>query len=376
MKKLGLIVNPIAGMGGKVGLKGTDGPDIIARAREMGATPHSPSRAECALSHLLEIKDEIRLITFPGNMGEKVAMQCGFSPEVLLRESISEHVTAREDTLLAAKEALKQNVDLLLFAGGDGTARDIYESVGTELTALGIPSGVKIHSAVFGCSPQQAGELAKLYLNNESTQEKLAEVMDIDETLFRKGIVTARLFGYLNIPFEKRRVQRLKAGSALSEQVSQQAIAACMARNEMYSDTLYIVGPGTTTRALMIELGLDFTLLGVDAVYNGKLIAKDVSEETLLKLCSRYKKIKLIVTPIGGQGFLFGRGNQQISPRVLRFFSRNDIFILSTPAKLHALEGAPLLMDTGDATIDQILSGYIRIVTGFNEFVMYAISAM
>lgn len=149
-----------------------------------------------------------------------------------------------------------------------------------------------------------------------------------------------------------------------------------MARNEMYSDTLYIVGPGTTTRALMIELGLDFTLLGVDVVYNGKLIAKDVSEETLLKLCSRYKKIKLIVTPIGGQGFLFGRGNQQISPRVLRFFSRNDIFILSTPAKLHALEGAPLLMDTGDATIDQILSGYIRIVTGFNEFVMYAISAM
>ena len=371
MKKLGLIINPIAGMGGKVGLKGTDGLSILSRALEMGAAPHSPGRAAAALKQLLSIKEQIQIITFPGDMGETVAKQWGFSTQTLLKGIVSEKNTTRDDTLRAAKELLDQKVDLLLFAGGDGTARDIYESVKTNLTVLGIPSGVKIHSAVFGCSPQQAGELALLYLNGSETREKSAEVMDIDEDLFRKGIVTAKLYGYLKIPFEKRRVQRLKAGSSISEEALHQAIAAHVVTNEMNSDTFYVIGPGTTTRSVMTALQLDYSLLGVDCIVNKRLVEKDLSEEALLKLCAQYEKRKLIITPIGGQGFLLGRGNQQISSKVLRFFSRNDILVLCTPAKLHALEGSPLLIDTGDSSIDQKFSGYMRLITGYNEYVMY-----
>jgi predicted polyphosphate/ATP-dependent NAD kinase len=373
MKKLGLIINPIAGMGGKVGLKGTDGPAILARALEMGATSHAPERAAEALEKLLDIKEEIQILTFPGDMGERVAKQKGFSPTILLKGVISGKNTTCEDTILAAKELLKQKVDLLLFAGGDGTARDICESVGSQLAVLGIPSGVKIHSAVFGCSPQQAGEVAQLYLKGQSTQKKLAEVMDIDEDLFRSGVVTAKLYGYLNIPFERRRVQRLKAGSPASEEAVHQAIADHIIHNEMDADTLYIIGPGTTTRAVMSALNLDYSLLGVDCVCNKRLVGKDLSEEALLKLCAQHKKVKLLITPIGGQGFLLGRGNQQISPRVLHFVSRDDLFVLCTPAKLCSLEGSPLLIDTGDTPINQKFSGYIHLITGYKEYVVYKV---
>ncbi len=373
MKKLGLIVNPVAGMGGRVGLKGTDGTGTLRKALELGAVPRVAHRVSDALRELHGLKKEILIVTFPGKMGEDIARENGFAMEAFLKEEISSDFTTREDTLRAADAITGYGVDLLLFAGGDGTARDICECVGADFPVLGIPAGVKIHSAVFGCSPKESGEVARRYLNGEDVQTKTAEVMDIDEDLFRKGQVSAKLYGYLLIPYIRQRVQGLKAGSAVSEETVQRNIAAYVAKEVLRKDTLYFIGPGTTTRALLTHLGLDCSLLGVDCIYNGRLLGLDLTENQILEFCERNPEPCLIVTPVGGQGFLFGRGNQQLSPEVLRHFTRDRILILCTPAKLHILEGNPLRVDTGDADIDAGFSGYIRLVTGFCEYVVYKI---
>lgn len=373
MKRLGLIVNPIAGMGGRVGLKGTDGSVILQKAISLGAIPRSSKRAAIALNQLIPLKQNMVVVTFPGDMGERTAVECGFHHEVLLEDSIPRDHTSREDTLKAAKEIQRHNVDLLLFAGGDGTARDICESIGTELPALGIPAGVKIHSAVFACSPKESGEVARLYLEGGEIQKREAEVMDIDEELFRKGAVRAMLYGYLTIPYVRQRVQGLKAGSPDSEEAIQKALASYFVREIMKPDTIYFVGPGTTTRGIMMNLNLEYSLLGVDCICNGHLLGNDLTEYQILDLCKKYKELSLVVTPIGGQGFIFGRGNQQISPEVLHYFSKDQLIILSTPKKLLALEGMPLLIDSGGSDIDAKFSGYVRIISGQNEFIVYRI---
>lgn len=372
-KRLGLVVNPIAGMGGRVGLKGTDGREVLERAVARGAVPLSGSRASAALRALADLSGNVRLLTFPGAMGEAPAREAGFEPEVLLRTELSRTATTREDTILAARELLRCGVDLLLFAGGDGTARDVFEGVGESLPALGIPAGVKIHSAVFGCSPAGTGELARLFLTGKGGDLKLAEVMDIDEELFREGRVAARLYGYLKIPYERRRVQGLKAGSPASEESVQNAIARYAAESLIDPGALTVVGPGTTTRALLSAMGLEATLLGVDCVVGGRLVGADVGEAELLELCRRHERRRLILTPVGGQGFLFGRGNQQISAPVLEFFDPGDLLILCTPMKLQALGGAPLLLDTGSEAADRRFSGYARLVTGFMEYATYPV---
>ena len=216
MKKLGLIVNPIAGMGGRVGLKGTDGLDILEKAVKLGAKPESQNRTVESLNKLKPLKDSIELITYPDNMGEKAAIRCGFSPNII--GTVAGSTTTASDTRKAAKDMLDLGVDLLLFAGGDGTARDIYSAVGNSMVVLGIPAGVKIHSAVYACNPTRAGELALLFLQGKAKNIMEAEVMDIDEEDYRKGRLRAKLYGYLKIPFERRYLQRVKAWITVSEQ--------------------------------------------------------------------------------------------------------------------------------------------------------------
>ncbi len=372
MKKLGLIINPIAGMGGRVGLKGTDGLDILEKAKKLGAKPQSEERAVESLKRLEPLKDKIELITYPGEMGETAAVQCGFLPRVI--GTIKDFRTAAADTQQAARDMSDLGVDLMLFAGGDGTARDIYNAVGDSSVVLGIPAGVKIHSAVYACNPVVSGDLAALFLEDKVKKIIEAEVMDIDEENYRRDIISARLYGYLRIPYKNRYLQRVKAGSSEDEKYSQEAIAFEIIKN-MSDEFYYIIGPGTTTRAIMEKLDLDYSLLGVDIVYRKRLAGKDLSESELLEKING-KKTKMIVTPIGGQGYLFGRGNQQISPEVVECVGKENIIIIATKHKINSLCGSPLLVDMGDETADRLFNDYFRVITGYREYVIYKVTYM
>ena len=368
MKKLGVIVNPIAGMGGRVGLKGSDGVETLRKARELGAKPESPHRAVQALKVLARIEERIQIITCPNEMGESACRESGFSPAVL--RSIRSSDTSGEDTREAARQMVTQGVDLLLFAGGDGTARDIYNVVGAKVPALGIPAGVKIHSAVYAVTPRCAGEAATMFLTNRLMNIREAEVMDIDEDAFRAGVVAARLYGYLRVPEENRFVQSVKSGGGGSETATLRGIAAEVIQMMDDTECYFVIGPGTTTRAVMEALSLKNTLLGVDIVRNRRLVATDVTETELLGFIEG-NHAKLVITAIGGQGHVFGRGNQQISPHVIRLVGRENILLVATKQKLASLCGRPLLVDTGDEELNDELSSYMKIITGFEDYVIY-----
>lgn len=368
-KKVGLIVNPVAGLGGRVGLKGSDGLAIQRRARELGAVPVSGSRAVEALEMLRPLWDMVEIVTYPGEMGEEAAVGGGFSPIIV--GSIRPGETTAEDTRRAARALCEMGVDLILFAGGDGTARDICEAIGSTVPVIGIPAGVKIHSAVFGINPASAGELATQFLRGDVSTLRDAEVMDLDEAAYRQGIVSPQLYGYLKIPYRRQLVQARKSPRLASEDAALQAIALDVI-DHMLDGYLYIVGPGTTTRPILTCLGLDKTLIGVDVIQGRRLIAADANEAQLLALVEDHPA-KVIVTPIGGQGYIFGRGNQPISPAVLRRVGREHIIVVSTLGKILSLNGQPLLVDTGDREVDRMLSGHMKIVTGYGERIVYRI---
>lgn len=372
MKRLGYLVNPWAGIGGRVALKGSDGSAIVERALELGAKRLSPKRATEALEKLVPFIDAIELITCPGEMGECEAKDCGFSPTII-GEDLQRRTTA-DDTRRAAKEMLRLGVDLILFAGGDGTARDIYDAIGTGIPIVGIPTGVKMHSAVFSVSPAAAGDLAALYLMGKIIRTAELEVMDIDEDAFRTGVLQAELHGFLKVPDAPQFTQGAKGGAtALDDNFYMRGIARRVVQ-EMEQGTLYIIGSGTTCRAVTECLELPKTLLGVDVVLDKKLVASDVTEKQLLDhINSNPKNAIIIVTPIGGQGYIFGRGNQQLSAEVIRMVGPDKVKIIATPAKIHSVPNQRLRVDTGDPEIDQALRGPRRILTGAYDIALLEI---
>jgi predicted polyphosphate/ATP-dependent NAD kinase len=370
MLRIGLIVNPIAGLGGRVGLKGSDGIDVQRRALELGAIPHSMERATEALKYLLPLRSILDILTYPGEMGDTAVRQAGFSPHVLGKIS-STHTTA-EDTKRAVKEFLNQDLSLLLFAGGDGTARDIYTICGTEIPTLGIPAGVKIHSGVYARHAQAAGELALAYLQAKA-KLILAEVMDVDEEAFRNGYVSPKLYGYLQVPSLKHYIQGAKSPSIKTDSANFRGIAEDIS-DRLENGSVYIFGPGSSTYEIAKYLGLEKTLLGVDVYQDRRIVALDTNESELLDILARNQIVKIVVTPIGGQGCLFGRGNQQISPDVLRKVEKQDILIVCSKEKLNALNSRPLWVDTGDSEVNQKLCGYYPIITGYKDYVMYKVS--
>ena len=367
MKKLGVIVNPVAGMGGRVGLKGSDGVEILRKARELGAQPEAPNRAVEALKVVSQIKDNIEIITYPHEMGEDECRAAGFVPRVV--GSIRSGETTADDTQQAVQDMAEAGVDLMLFAGGDGTARNVYNAMGEKVPALGIPAGVKIHSAVYAVTPRCAGEVAQMFLKGRLMNIREAEVMDIDEDAFRRGVVTAKLYGYLRVPEERRYIQSVKSGGVMAEKQHLQGISTYVIEAMEDDDGYYIIGPGTTTRTIMEDLGLKNTLLGVDIVHRKKLIASDVAEKQLLDIIHG-NKAKIVLTVIGGQGHVFGRGNQQLSPRVIREVGKKNITVIATKEKLLALAGRPLLVDTGDEVLNEELSGYFKVTTGYRNYTM------
>ncbi|MDW7678783.1 MAG: NAD(+)/NADH kinase, partial [Bacillota bacterium] len=279
-KSLGIIINPIAGLGGRVGLKGSDGNDVVDKALAMGAKPESSQRAGYALAQLLDLKDGMEVHTYGGEMGENQLKALGFSANVVGNPASAR--TTAQDTINAARLLRAAGVALILFAGGDGTARNIYEAIGDSVPVIGIPAGVKIHSAVYATNARNAGLAARDYLAGLVDDYHLAEVMDIDEELFRQGRLSARLYGYMKVPDVGERMQHTKSPAAAERDELMGVVGHIL--NRIEDNTLYIVGPGTTTKAIMDALELSGTLLGVDVVKNHRLIASDVSESELWEL--------------------------------------------------------------------------------------------
>jgi predicted polyphosphate/ATP-dependent NAD kinase len=376
-RRLGLIVNPIAGMGGRVGLKGTDSMEIVREAVRLGGVPESPGRAVTALGQVhraLKSSDTaLEILAAPGRMGADEATEAGFTPSVVGADAGGE--TSAGDTRRAADAMVAAGVDLILFAGGDGTARDIFAAIGDRVPVVGIPAGVKMHSAVYATNPRAAGNLVEKFLSDPNLPLREVEVMDIDEEAFRKGSVSASLYGYMRVPYERHLIQGAKSGSEPSDEAAAMAVSREVA-GRVEADHLYVLGPGTTLRAIGRELGVEKTLLGVDLYKDGEIIDRDVTASRIVDaLKGNEAATRIVVTPIGGQGHIFGRGNQQISPAVIRAVGRDAIMVVATTTKLAALRGRPLLVDTGDPEVDDLLSGYVRIVTGVNMESVYRVSA-
>jgi len=362
-KRVGFIVNPIAGMGGSVGLKGTDG-EAYFKALERGAKPVAPQRALMFLNGINS--EDFEIVSVAGVMGEDAVKASKHSAKLVEVIGERKEITRREDTIKAATK-MRSSVDILVFVGGDGTARDICESVSTSLPVIGVPSGVKMYSSVFAVSPIVAARLLDLFLKGMTVLVE-REVLDVDEEAFREDRLVVRLFGYLLVPSYENLVQAPKTlYSGTEEELAKEAIAEYIVET-MEPNTPYILGPGSTVKAVCRKLGLDCTLLGVDVVLNRELLVKDAWEKDLLDVIERYGKVKLVVTPIGGQGFLFGRGNQQISPRVLSMINKEDIIVVSTERKIRDVNA--LLVDTGDKSTDAKLTGYIKVLVDYNRFIV------
>ncbi|MBV8943162.1 MAG: ATP-NAD kinase family protein, partial [Solirubrobacterales bacterium] len=342
---------------------------LVAAARERGELPSAPLRAAEALKPLAALGGGLEVLAYAGEMGEKEAVNAHLAPSVL---GSTGPVTSAQDTRAAATAMAQRNVDLLLFAGGDGTAVDVLEAIGDRIPVLGIPAGVKMHSAVFAVTPKSAGELTATLAQDGRWGLRRAEVMDVDEGLLRAGSISARLHGFLNVPDARRHLQSAKARSLASEAAAQEGIANHLIDNVL-GDRVWMIGPGTTTAVILALLGLQKTVLGVDVIRAGALLMADADEHALLELLAA-EKAGIVVTPVGGQGFLFGRGNQQLSAPVIDKTAPERIIVVASEAKIARLGGAPLRVDTGDAALDARLAGYTRIVVGYNREIVYPIA--
>lgn len=368
--KVAFVINPWAGIGGSVALKGSDGAETVSEAIARGAKPLAQQRASQALSLLLEHQEKLKLLTASHQMGESLAKEMGFSCDVVYN---AQSPTTPEDTQNFVKQVLQYQPDILLFAGGDGTARDVCAVVPESLPVLGIPAGCKIHSGVYAVTPIAAGRLILNMMEGELLSLVEANVMDIDEAAFRKGTVRAKRYGEMTIPDDLRYVQSVKSGGKESDELVLSDIAAEV--EDCLEDELAIMGSGSTVASVMEHLNLPNTLLGVDLIQSGELLASDLTAPQLLQQVPEQQTTKMVITLIGGQGHLFGRGNQQLSPELIRRVERENILVLASKSKLKSLNGRPLIADTGDPHLDQELSGYIRVITGYRDYVMYPIAS-
>lgn len=407
--KIGVVINPLAGIGGSVALKGSDGEEIVQQALARGATPQAQVRAKEALEKVTAwstaAKSNTTFFTAANDMGEAVLRSLGIDCMVIYSAG---EKTSAVDTKNAVLEFVNKQVDLIIFAGGDGTARDVLDALSNELAddhtvesqistpVIGIPAGVKIHSAVYATTPVRAGELIDLLVSGEAMSLVDAQVMDLDEDAFRKGKVNARCYGYLPVPVDDTRMQLIKQGGLNEDEITVQEIAEEVI-GDMIPDVYYLIGSGSTTAEIMKQLGLQNTLLGVDIVYNNKLIANDVDEKEILNTIENHPA-KIIVTIIGGQGHVFGRGNQQLSANVIKkvlnqtdvdqscnengnidknikkVSGRDNIIIIATNNKLLSLNKRPMIADTGDSDLDESLTGLYAVITGYQQKTLYTLN--
>ncbi len=360
MLRVGFVVNPVAGMGGAVGLKGTDGEDILREAKRRGARAQASERADAALRSISLTKADLLFLTCKGEMGEDSIAALGIPCDVVCGHG---EVTTPQDTREAARAFVSREVDIIVFVGGDGTARDILSEAGTDVPIVGVPSGVKMHSAVFVNTPSEFGGLLRAFQRSKAVKE--AEVLDIDEGSFREGVVRAKLFGIALTPDSSEHIQAGKQSYASGTAEDEADEIAQYIMDIMEPGVTYVIGPGSTTARIAKALSQPKTLLGVDLYRDGARVREDASETDILEELSAHGDARIVVSPIGAQGFFFGRGNQQISAKVIRAAGADNVVVVSTPSKLC---GTPVLrIDTGDRALDEEFRGNLKVVTGYKR---------
>jgi len=364
--QIGFLVNPIAGMGGRVGLKGTDG--VLKKAVMLGAKPVTPQKAEEMLREFCAISAnhrDLQWITCGGDMGNNELEAVGIKNKQVVY-SPSGNTTSADDTKNACKKLLEHHIDLLVFCGGDGTTRDIFTIVDKKIPLLGIPAGVKMHSGVFGINTTAAAKMLHEFINERLTIGD-AEIMDLDEELYRRGEWKVRLFGVAKGIVEPTYIQ---VGKACFESVSDDEVKDELAEHindelEKHPGWLFLFCSGGTIDYIAKKLNIQHTLLGIDAIYQKQLVGKDVNEKQILTLLKKYPKTKILLSPIGAQGFILGRGNLQLSPAVINKIGVDNIIVVATPSKL--MHTPILRVDTGDKKLDRLFTtqGYLMVVIGY-----------
>ncbi|MES3040717.1 MAG: ATP-NAD kinase family protein [Pseudomonadota bacterium] len=367
--RVGLLINPYAGLGGPLALKGSDHVSEELRQAALISVEQGQSRAQQRCATFLTATHDLPLhwITVSGAMGQNSLI--GSHAEIL--DFQANTPSTAEDTQRAAALLLQAGLDLLIFLGGDGTARDVCSVIGDRLPVLGVPAGVKMHSGVFAINPQAAADLLRSLCAGELVAMELAEVRDIDELALVGGRVRAQHFGDMRVPMSDSHVQQVKCSGREDEGLVQAEIAAGIVEM-MQPGHHYALGAGTTVAAVMAALQLPNTLLGFDIVCDGRCVASDVSAAALEQWAARIE-LTVIITPTGGQGSLIGRGNQQLSPTLLHRLGRDQIWVLATRSKLSALTGRPLRLDTGDADLDRAWSGWWPVHSGYQQQLLYAV---
>jgi predicted polyphosphate/ATP-dependent NAD kinase len=456
---IGLVVNPVAGVGGPAGLAGSDGADVQRLALARGASSRVQERATLALKTLAERHPGLVVATAAGAMGADAVRAAGLVPCVVAPVSAPTvpapaspsarlaagctgsspqdpvHSTASgalgdgsgvaggagtagaggggtdaADTSCAVAALAAAGVELILVVGGDGTLRDaaagldaavhpsgvrtdvgghaegsvpgagnsrrvlLHEGPSTGMPAvLGVPAGVKMYSPVFAVSPRAAGAIAADWVDRGGLPIEEREVLDIDEVAMRRARVDPTLYGMLRVPYRAGRTQARKAATPVTEAAAVEA-AARGAVARMRSGVRYLLGPGGTTAEIARRLGVEGSPLGVDVILDGAVVVRGASEQELLAEIA-LGPAQAVITVIGGQGFLLGRGNQQLSASVLRAIGDDPLLVVAPEQKLIDLHGRPLLVDTGDPALDARLAGHVRIITGVGSSSLYAVSA-
>lgn len=373
--KVGVLLNPYAGVGGQLALKGSDSLGFELREQIQAQLEQGLSYAQQRLFEVLKLLQlrhfsaRFEFITAPAQLGENVLRALNI-PCRTLNVSVAKHTTA-DDSVRLAKALVVEGVDLVLFAGGDGTARDVYRAIGLQVPVLGVPAGVKMHSGVFAINPQAAADVLQEIALGHWVSAELAEVRDIDETDLQQGRLRARHYGEMRVPALANHIQQVKCSGREVEALVVAEIAAGFVES-MRDDCVYALGPGTTIAAIAEQLGVKNTLLGFDLVQSGQCLANDVTADDLLVMAKQHQ-LMVVIAPTGGQGSLIGRGNQQLSAVLLHQIGRENILIVSSASKLAELDGRPLRLDTGDARLDKLWSGLWCVHTGYQQQVLYAV---
>ena len=382
MKSIGLIINPIAGMGGKVGLKGTDGTIIQNEAVKRGAEPVAPIRTKRFLQELLKFSEvsEVEFLVPQGVMGEDILKSISGNIQWRVLETVPiPSITSKDDTINVAKAMKKLQVDLIIFVGGDGTARDIIDAIGSKFPILGIPSGVKMHSGVFTQGLDKGVQLLRQVIK-ERVSFISTEIIDLDENELRKDRIATKIYGTGLVPSSIKFMQASKSTSSLRDIESDNMEAIIDSFKKMISpDVLYILGSGSTLKMLAKAFGNEVyaqkSLLGIDIIQNNLIWINDATENDILKILEekKFDSVKIIITPIGSQGFIFGRGNQQLSAKIIELVGLENIVVIATQSKIQTLPRSRLYVDTGSEDLDKKFLGYIKVLVDFDTYIMVKI---